>query len=110
MINVQKSCTEPFTPIPYARKNSKRLLCGFFLCQYRDGNEVLGKKINVNEARSRTARAEGLEDREGGWTLAAAGTVINSVSAEKRWTHDTAKKAWEVPCFKTEPSKAPKIL
>jgi len=50
------------------------------------------------------------EPGEGEWIIAAAGTVINSDSAEKRLTNDTAKKTWEVPCFKTEPFKASKIL
>jgi hypothetical protein len=30
--------------------------------------------------------------------------------AEKRLNHDTAKKAWEIPCFKTEPFEASEIL
>ncbi len=63
----------------------------------------------MNEARP-APPSEDLEDREGGWAIAVAGTVIHSVSAEKRWIHDTAKKAREVPCFKTEPLKASKIL
>jgi hypothetical protein len=53
---------------------------------------------------------EDLEDREGEWIIVATRTVIDSVLAEKRLTNDTAKKAWEVPCFKTEPFKASKIL
>ena len=52
------------------------------------------------------------EDREGEaeWIIAAAETVINPVFAEKRLNNDTAKKAWEIPCFKTEPFEASKIL
>jgi hypothetical protein len=53
---------------------------------------------------------EDLEGREGEWIIAAAGTVINSVFAEERLINDTAKKAWEIPCFKTKPFKASKIL
>jgi hypothetical protein len=30
--------------------------------------------------------------------------------AEKRLNHDTAKKAWEIPCFKTESFEASEIL
>jgi hypothetical protein len=47
------------------------------------------------------------EDREGEWIIAAAGTVINSVFAGKRWFNDTKEKAWEDPWFKTQPSKTP---
>jgi hypothetical protein len=47
---------------------------------------------------------------EGEWIIAAGGAVINSDSAEKRLTNDTTKKAWKVPCFKTGPFKASKIL
>jgi hypothetical protein len=54
---------------------------------------------------------------EGGWIIAAEGIVINPVSfkqfnqiPEKRLKNDTAEKAWEVLCFKTEPFKTPKIL
>jgi hypothetical protein len=47
---------------------------------------------------------------EGGWIIAAAETVINSDSVEKRLNNATAKKAWEVPCFNTEPFEASKIL
>jgi hypothetical protein len=47
---------------------------------------------------------------EGGWIIAAAETVINPVFAEKRLNNDTAKKAWAVPCFKTELFEASKIL
>ena len=52
------------------------------------------------------------EDRAGEdeWIIVAAGTVINSDSAEKRLANDTTKKAWKVPCFKTEPFKAYKVL
>jgi hypothetical protein len=52
------------------------------------------------------------EDREaeGEWIIEAAETVINPVIAEKRQNNVTAKKAWEVPCFKTELSEASKIL
>jgi hypothetical protein len=50
------------------------------------------------------------EPGEGGWIIAAADTVINPVFAEKRLTNGTAKKAREVPCFKTEPFKTSKIL
>ena len=52
------------------------------------------------------------EDREGEdeWIIAAAGTVTNPVLAEKRLTHVAAKKAWTVPCSKTGPFKASKIL
>jgi hypothetical protein len=53
---------------------------------------------------------EYLGDREGEWIIVAVGTVINFVFAEKRLTNDTAKKAWDVPCFKTEPFKASQIL
>ena len=53
---------------------------------------------------------EDLEDREGEWIIVATRTVIDSVLVEKRLTNDTAKKAWEVPCFKTEPFKASKII
>jgi len=42
--------------------------------------------------------------------IPAAETVINLVIAEKRLNNVTAKKAWEVPCFKTELSEASKIL
>jgi hypothetical protein len=48
--------------------------------------------------------------REGEWIIAAAETVINPVFAEKRLTNGTTKKAWEVPCFKTETFKASKVL
>jgi hypothetical protein len=50
------------------------------------------------------------EPGEEGWIIAAAETVINPVIAEKRLNDDTAKKAWEVPCFKTELFEASKIL
>jgi hypothetical protein len=50
------------------------------------------------------------EPGEGEWIIAATETVINSDSAEKSLTNDTAKKAWEVSGFKTEPFKASKIL
>ncbi len=48
--------------------------------------------------------------REGIWITAAAEAVINSDSVEKRFDHVTAKKTWEVPCFKTELFEASKIL
>jgi hypothetical protein len=47
---------------------------------------------------------------EGGWIIAAAETVINSDSVEKRLNNVTAKKAWEVSCFETELFEASKIL
>jgi hypothetical protein len=47
---------------------------------------------------------------EGGWIIAAAGTVTNPVFAEKRLNNVTAKKTREVPCFKTELFEASKIL
>jgi len=47
---------------------------------------------------------------EGEWIIAAAETVIDLVFAEKRLTHGTTKKVWTVPCSKTEPFKASKIL
>ena len=47
---------------------------------------------------------------EGEWIIAAAGTVTNSILAERRLTHVAAKKAWTVPCSKTEPFKASKIV
>jgi hypothetical protein len=47
---------------------------------------------------------------EGEWIIAAAETVINSDSVEKRLNNVTAKKAWEVPCFETELFEASKIL
>jgi len=52
------------------------------------------------------------EDREGEaeWIIAAAETVINSVSVEKRLNNATAKKTWEIPCFKTELFEASQIL
>jgi hypothetical protein len=50
------------------------------------------------------------EPGEGEWIIAAAETVINPVIAEKRLNNVAAKKAREVPCFKTEPSEASKIL
>jgi hypothetical protein len=50
------------------------------------------------------------EPGEVGWIIAVEETVINPVIAEKRLNDDPAKKAWEVPCFKTEPFKASKIL
>ena len=53
---------------------------------------------------------EGPDAREGEWIIAAAEAVINSDSVEKRLNDDTAKKAWAVPCFKTEPFEASKIL
>ena len=48
--------------------------------------------------------------REGEWIIAAAETVINSDSVEKRLNNATAKKAREVPCFKTELFEASKIV
>ena len=72
-----------------------------------NGKELLGKPISVNEAR---ARADQGRTGEGGWIIAVAETVINPVFAEKRLNHVTAKKAWKVPCFKTEPFEASKIL
>ena len=50
------------------------------------------------------------EGREGIWIIAAAETVINSHSVEKRLNNVTAKKTQEVPCFETELFEAPKIL
>jgi len=52
------------------------------------------------------------EDREGEdeWIIAAAGIVIKPIIGEQRLNNVTAKKAWEVPCFKTELSEASKIL
>jgi hypothetical protein len=50
------------------------------------------------------------EPGEGGWIIAAADTVINPIFTEKRLNNVTAKKAWEVPCFKTELFEASKIL
>ena len=47
---------------------------------------------------------------EAGWIIAAAETVINPVFAEKKVNDVTAKKAWEIPCFKTELFEASKIL
>jgi hypothetical protein len=58
----------------------------------------------------RHVRAPVREEPEGKWIIAAAETVINPVFAEKRLNHVTAKKAWKVPCFKTEPFEASKIL
>ena len=48
--------------------------------------------------------------REGEWIIGTTDIVIDFVFAEKRLTNDTAEKAWEVPCFKTETFKASKIL
>jgi hypothetical protein len=50
------------------------------------------------------------EGKEGEWIIAAAETVINPVLAEKGLTHVTAKKAWAIPCFKTELFEVSKIL
>jgi hypothetical protein len=47
---------------------------------------------------------------EGGWIIAAAGTVINSDSVEKRLNNVTAQKTREVPCFEAELFEASKIL
>jgi len=43
------------------------------------------------------------EPGEEEWEIIAAGTVTNPVFQEKRLANVTAKKAWEVPCFKTKP-------
>ncbi len=50
---------------------------------------------------------EGLS--EGIWIIVAAETDINPVLTEKRLTNDTAKKAWTIPCSKTEPFKELKL-
>jgi hypothetical protein len=50
------------------------------------------------------------EPGEGGWIIAAAETGINPVFAEKRLNNVTAKKAREVPCFKTEFFEVSEIL
>jgi hypothetical protein len=50
------------------------------------------------------------ERGEGEWIIAVAGIVINPVFAEKRLNNVTAKKAWKVPCFKTEFFEASEIL
>ena len=50
------------------------------------------------------------EDGEDEWIIAAAETVINSDSLEKRLNNVTAQKTWKVPCFKTELFEASKIL
>jgi hypothetical protein len=47
---------------------------------------------------------------EGEWIIAAAGTVTDPVLAEKRLTHVAAQKAWTIPCSKTKPFKASKIV
>jgi len=51
------------------------------------------------------ATREDLEDEEDEWTTAAAGTVISSIFAGKRWIHGTREKAWEAPWSKTQPFK-----
>jgi hypothetical protein len=56
----------------------------------------------------RHALAATREDLEGGedeWIIAAAGTVISSVFAGKRWINDTKEKTREDPWSKTQPSK-----
>jgi hypothetical protein len=58
----------------------------------------------------RPVRAPTGEEPEAGWIIAAAGTVINSDSVEKRLNNVTAKKTREVPCFKTELFEASKII
>jgi hypothetical protein len=50
------------------------------------------------------------EPGEAGWIIAVEETVINPVFAEKRLNNVPAKKAWEVPCFKTRLFEASKIL
>jgi hypothetical protein len=50
------------------------------------------------------------EPGEGEWIIAPTETVINPVIAEKRLNDVSAKKAWEIPCFKTELFEASKIL
>jgi hypothetical protein len=47
---------------------------------------------------------------EGGWSIAAAETVINPVFAEKRLNNVTAKKTRKVPCLETELFEASQIL
>jgi hypothetical protein len=48
---------------------------------------------------------------EGGWIIAAVGTVINPVFAEKRLNNNvTAKKTRKVPCLETGLFEASKIL
>jgi hypothetical protein len=47
---------------------------------------------------------------EDGWIIAAAETVINSDSVEKRVNNVTAKKTPEVPCFETELFEASEIV
>ena len=43
------------------------------------------------------------EQEEDEWIIAAAETVINPVLTGKRFANGTAKKAWAIPCSKTEP-------
>lgn len=50
-----------------------------------------------------------MEGREDEWIIAAK-AVINSVFEERGPAHDTAKKAGEILCFKTAPSKGPEVL
>jgi hypothetical protein len=51
------------------------------------------------------ATREDLEDEEDEWIIAAAGTVISSVFAGKRWINDTKEKTWEDPWSKIQPSQ-----
>ena len=50
------------------------------------------------------------EPGEDEWITAAAETVINPDSVEKRLKNDPAKKTREVSCFKTELFEASEIL
>jgi len=86
------SCAEPFKLIAYARKNSKRLLCGFFYGPIKANKEA--KMVMTHEGQGKgdvriiKVEAQGDKGKEG--------LVRHEIVPPKRktWSYENVSREW----------------
>jgi hypothetical protein len=87
----KKSCTEPFRLIAYARKNSKRLLCGLFYGQIRVDLEVnMAIPLQEGQEKVKEIKVEGGREKEK--EVIVRHEIVSS--NWKTWNHDNFSRDW----------------